>query len=106
MTNTNNLTTIARGRKQLTIEVKPGFSVEQIIALLNGFSARVNGNQIVAHCEPPYEGFYVLADVVLESHGAEFGVWAKLGEESKGCSGKCSGCGCNCACTSDTCCKK
>jgi hypothetical protein len=107
MSNTQNpTTTIARGGKRLTIEVQPGFTVEQIIALLNGHSARVAHNQIVAYAEPPAEGYTVLASVLSQTSGVEMGQWAKLGEETKTCGGKCSGCGCSCNCTPETCCKK
>lgn len=104
MANPENTTTIARGNKRMTITVRPGFTLEQVLALMNRWEANVLNNEIVSFPEGGANGWYTLADITAVEDGREFGEWAVLGNETRQCAGTCSGCGCRCACTSDSAC--
>lgn len=95
----DNTSTITRGRKQLTIEVKPGFTLPQVIALMNRYEARVEGRQIISYPESASDGFYVLADIVSQSDGQECGQWSELGAEVPAG----ARCACQCSCAQGCC---
>lgn len=106
MANSEN-TTIARGNKYMIVAVRPGYTLPQVLALLNRFEATVQNNEIVCFPEGGANGWYTLADITAVKPGKEFGEWAVLDNETMLCAGTCSGCGCQCPCASDSaCCRR
>jgi hypothetical protein len=103
---TNNQEVIARGDRELTVIVKPGYHLAQVIAMMNMYQANIQGREIICYPESPSDGYYVLADIVSDQGGREVGQWARPGQQTRACSGSCSACGCACKCTSASCCNK
>lgn len=71
----NNQIVITRGSRKLTIALRRGYVLEQVVGLLNQYAANIQGREIICYPESPCDGYYVLADIVSDENGKEDGPW-------------------------------
>lgn len=84
--NNNEQATIVAGCKQLVIEVQPGYTLPQVVGLLNQRNALVSGESVIAYSETNADGIWVLAKVLSDNGGAAKGDWSVYtGQTEPGC---------------------
>jgi hypothetical protein len=73
------LVAVVSGEKTLTLDVYPGFTAAQVIALLNGHEAAVQGDEVVAYAEIG-DSVTPMAKVLESSDGTTNGAWRLAAE--------------------------
>jgi hypothetical protein len=99
-----NTATIASGRQILTIEIYRGFSLPQIIALLNLHEALIEDDEIVAYTAPHADARYPLCRIIDGNGEPAGGPWSLFDATApSACCGSGCAAGRNCGCNGCPC---
>jgi hypothetical protein len=90
---TDNTVTIISGGRKIVFHPLPGFTGDQIVALLNGYEAEIKTNRIVAYTAPPEKRVFEVAIVLQDNEGEVGCTWRQLAELAVA-TNRCSACRC------------
>ena len=98
MCNADKKATISSGDRVLDIEINPGFSLPQILALLNLHEALIEDGEIIAFTAAHHDAAYAMCRVTTDTGGPLGTKWSEYDAAAAESAGSGCPCGGSCPC--------